>query len=213
MYYVRLSSGDEKTYRTIEEMVWDVELGVISREAMIFHPATKAWVQVTRHPQLGSRFITEEGSAEDIGLDFDLLSDAEIKGMEPKVPEPLAPEPLAPPMADLVINMDIAIDAAEQLAAAPEVKPAEGLTIAGEFLLRNRSRRSFPENRLHHRHRPSRPRPPFCPPGVPRFLHPPTSPNPSPSTGSSPRSPRTDSIRRSTSRSSGSPRRASADWS
>jgi len=134
VYYVRLSSGDEKTYRTIEEMVWDVELGVISREAMIFHPATKAWVQVTRHPQLGSRFITEEGSAEDIGLDFDLLSDAEIKGMEPKVPEPLAPEPLAPPMADLVINMDIAIDAAEQLAAAPEVKPAEGLTIAGEFL-------------------------------------------------------------------------------
>ncbi len=134
MYYVRLSSGDEKTYRTIEEMVWDVELGVINREAMIFHPATKAWVQVTRHPQLGSRFITEEGSAEDIGLDFDLLSDAEIKGMEPKVPEPLAPEPLAPPMADLVINMDIAIDAAEQMAATPEVKPAEGLTIAGEFL-------------------------------------------------------------------------------
>lgn len=134
MYYVRLPSGDEKTYRTIEEMVWDVELGVINRDAMIFHPATKAWVLVTRHPQLGSRFITEDGSAEDVGLDFDLLSDAEIKNMEPKVPEPLAPAPLAPPMADLVINMDIAIDAAEQMAAAPEVKPAEGLTIAGEFL-------------------------------------------------------------------------------
>ena len=44
MYYVRLPSGDEKTYRTVEEMVWDVELGVINREAMIFHPATKAWV-------------------------------------------------------------------------------------------------------------------------------------------------------------------------
>ncbi len=37
-------------------------------------------------------------------------------------------------MADLVINTDIAIDAAEQMAAPPEVKPAEGLTIAGEFL-------------------------------------------------------------------------------
>ncbi len=129
MYYVRLPSGDEKTYRTVEEMVWDVELGVINREAMIFHPATKEWVQVTRHPQLGSRFITEEGSTEEIGLDFDLLSDDEIKGLEPKVPEPLAP-----PMAELVINSDIAIDAAEQLLAAPEVKPAEGLAIAGEFL-------------------------------------------------------------------------------
>lgn len=129
MYYVRLPSGDEKTYRTVEEMVWDVELGVINREAMIFHPATKAWVQVTRHPQLGSRFVAEDGSGEEIGLDFDLLSDDEIKGMEPKVPEQLAP-----PMADLVINTDIAIDAAEQMASAPEVKPADGLAIAGEFL-------------------------------------------------------------------------------
>lgn len=134
MYYVRLPSGDEKTYRTVEEMVWDVELGVINRDAMIFHPATKTWVQVTRHPQLGTRFVSEEGAAEEVGLDFDLLSDDEIKGMEPKVPEQLAP-----PMADLVINTDIAIDTAEQMAAAAdlqpeEVKPADGLAIAGEFL-------------------------------------------------------------------------------
>ena len=132
MYYVRLPSGDEKTYRTVEEMVWDVELGVISREAMIFHPTTKEWVQVTRHPQLGSRFVTEEGAAEDVGLDFDLLSDDEIKGAEPK-----APESPAVPNAELVINIDIAVDAAEQLAAAPEVKPAEGLAIAGNFLTLN----------------------------------------------------------------------------
>lgn len=117
-------------------MVWDVELGVINRDAMIFHPATKAWVQVTRHPQLGSRFVDKDGSSEEIGLDFDLLSDDEIKGMQPKVPEQLAP-----PMADLVVNTDLAIDidAAEQMAAAAdakpaEVKPAEGLSIAGEFL-------------------------------------------------------------------------------
>ena len=36
-------------------------------------------------------------------------------------------------MAELVINSDIAIDAAEQLLAAPEVKPAEGLAIAREI--------------------------------------------------------------------------------
>jgi hypothetical protein len=129
VYYVRLPSGDEKTYRTVDEMVWDVELGVITRDALLFHPATKVWVQVTRHPQLGSRFVTEEGAAEEVGLDFDLLSDDEIKGMAPRLPEP----PVTP-MADLVINTDLAIDAAEQLAAAPEVKPAEGLSIAGDFL-------------------------------------------------------------------------------
>lgn len=128
MYYVRLPSGDEKTYRTVEEMVWDVELGVISREALIFHPATKEWVQVTRHPQLGSRFVSDTGAVDEVGLDFDLLSDDEIKGLAPKVPE----QPAAP-AADLVIN-DITTDAAEQLAAPAESKPAEGLAIAGDFL-------------------------------------------------------------------------------
>jgi len=130
VYYVRLPSGDEKTYRTVEEMVWDVELGVITKEALIFHPATKEWVQVTRHPQLGTRFVSEQGAAEEVGLDFDLLSDDEIKGMAPKVPE----QPAAP-IADLVINTDIAIDTAAQMASSPpEVKPADGLAIAGEFL-------------------------------------------------------------------------------
>ena len=128
MYYVRLPSGDEKTYRTVEEMVWDVELGVISREALIFHPATKAWVQVARHPQLGTRFVAEEGATAEIGLDFDLLSDAEIKDMAPKVVE----QPAAP--ADFVIHTEISVDAAEQQAAAPETPPAEGLAIAGQFL-------------------------------------------------------------------------------
>jgi len=130
VYYVRLPSGDEKTYRTVEEMVWDVELGVISREALIFHPATKQWVQVTRHPQLGTRFVAEEGATEEIGLNFDLLSDDEIKATAPKAPE-IARPPVAP-IADLVINTDVSVDAAEQ-AAAP-VKPAEGLAISGDFL-------------------------------------------------------------------------------
>jgi hypothetical protein len=148
-------------------MVWDVELGVINREAMIFHPATKAWVQVTRHPQLGSRFVADDGTGEEIGLDFDLLSDAEIKGMEPKVPEQLAP-----PMADLVIHTDIAIDAAEQMAASagvkPEdVKPAEGLAVAGEFLTLKEPIPSL---------LPSEPPPPPAPPSAPKHRTPLPSP-------------------------------------
>ena len=211
VYYVRLPSGDEKTYRTVEEMVWDVELGVINREAMIFHPATKAWVQVTRHPQLGSRFVSEDGSADEIGLDFDLLSDDEIKGMEPKVPEQLAHRP----MADLVINTDIAIDAAEQMAAAPEVKPAEGLAIAGEFLTLKEPIPSLLRCPISpRRHPPTRPPLPPRPPGVHRFPRPRrTCPSPCRSTVSSPRCRRTDSTRRSTSRSSGSRSRVSAGWS
>ena len=211
MYYVRLPSGDEKTYRTVDEMVWDVELGVITRDALLFHPATKEWVQATRHPQLGSRFVTEEGAAEEVGLNFDLLSDDEIKGMAPKLPEP----PVTP-MADLVINTDLAIDAAEQMAAAPEVKPAEGLSIAGEFLTLKEPIPSLIE---------AEPSAPPAPPAAPAPPAPPAPaahrrqyPRPPPtwpnrhSTANCPRCPGTTSMRRSTSRSSGNRNRASAVW-
>jgi hypothetical protein len=125
VYYVRLASGDEKTYRTVEEMVWDVELGVITRDARIFHPNTKEWVQVTRHPQLVSRFVSEEGQADEVGLDFDLLSDDEIKGLAPKPAE-------VPPPAPLIIT-DISVETAQQQ-AAPPIPPAEGLAPAVEFI-------------------------------------------------------------------------------
>ncbi len=126
MYYVRLPSGDEKTYRTVDEMVWDVELGVITRDARIFHPNTKEWVQVTRHPQLATRFVSEEGQADEVGLDFDLLSDDEIKDLAPKASE-------APPPAPLIFT-DISVETAQQQAAAPPIPAAEGLAPAVEFL-------------------------------------------------------------------------------
>ncbi len=204
MYYVRLPTGDEKTYRTVEEMVWDVELGVITREAMIFHPATKVWVQVTRHPQLGTRFVAEEGATEDISLDFDLLSEDEIKGMAP--PGKNAP---AAPTPDLVINTDIAVDAAEQLAAAPEVEPAEGLAIAGEFLTLKEPIPSLltPE--------PPAPRPlrPPRPPPAHRFHPPPpTSPIRRPWMVSWRRFPMTACRLPTTSRSIGSRSHGSGGW-
>ncbi len=116
MYRVRLPSGDEKTYRSIEEMVWDVELGVITRDAQMFHSASKSWVSIARHPQLGSRF-PDAGGSPDVGLEFDLLSDDEMQA--------LAPRPPQPPPPNLGVIADLALEAASQAPLANPAPPAD----------------------------------------------------------------------------------------
>lgn len=112
MYRVRLPSGDEKTYQSIDEMVWDVELGVITSRAEMYHAASKAWVSITRHPQLGSRFA-DVASSDEVSLDFDLLSDAEIESLAPRARE------LPAPPADLQVVADLAIEAAQSDTLVP----------------------------------------------------------------------------------------------
>lgn len=116
MYRVRLPSGDEKTYRSIEEMAWDVELGVITRDAQMFHAASQSWVSIARHPQLGSRF-PDSGGTPEVGLEFDLLSDDEIQALAPKTPQP--------PPPNLGVIADLALEAASQAPLANPAPPAE----------------------------------------------------------------------------------------
>lgn len=87
MYRVRLASGDEKQYRSVEEMIWDAEMGVITPDAQIYHSASKAWVSVRQHPSLGARLPGEARPGE-VSLDFELLSEDEIAALAPATPEP-----------------------------------------------------------------------------------------------------------------------------
>ncbi len=91
MYYVRLKSGEQKSYRTVEEMVWDLELGVLTGDALIYHSQTKAWVPVARHPQLGSRLPADSPGEQEVALEFDLLSDDEIAALTPAPAPPASP--------------------------------------------------------------------------------------------------------------------------
>jgi hypothetical protein len=71
VYRVQLESGDEKSYRSLEELVVDADAGVLTPGALIFHAASTSWVSVTRHPRLVSRFPTSARSSEPL-LDFDV---------------------------------------------------------------------------------------------------------------------------------------------
>ncbi|HEX5632778.1 MAG TPA: hypothetical protein VFX50_06095, partial [Gemmatimonadales bacterium] len=74
MYRVRLAAGDEKTYRSIDDMIWDVETGVITRDALLFHAGSQSWVSITRNPRLAVRLKAEPRPGE-APLEFEPLSD------------------------------------------------------------------------------------------------------------------------------------------
>ncbi|MCU0620768.1 MAG: hypothetical protein MUC69_04610 [Gemmatimonadales bacterium] len=118
MYRVRLPSGDEKQYRSVEEMIWDAEMGVITPAAQIYHAATKAWVSVRQHPSLGARLPGEAGP-EEVSLDFELLSEDEVAALAP------APAPGDDSFIERTPELQLGQDThtAPEPELAPEPKP------------------------------------------------------------------------------------------
>ncbi len=51
MFRIRLSSGEEAVYRTVEELALGVQSGVVSPEAQIFHARTHQWLPIAAHPE------------------------------------------------------------------------------------------------------------------------------------------------------------------
>ena len=52
MYRIRLASGEEAAYKTIEELALAVQSGLLGGGASIFHSKTDRWLPVDQHPHL-----------------------------------------------------------------------------------------------------------------------------------------------------------------
>jgi len=50
MYRIRLASGEEAVYKTVEELAQAVSSGVISPTAEVFHKAGNRWLPINTHP-------------------------------------------------------------------------------------------------------------------------------------------------------------------
>lgn len=51
MFRVRLSSGEEAVYRSVEELALGISSGVVTDQAEIFHTKQHHWVPIQRHPE------------------------------------------------------------------------------------------------------------------------------------------------------------------
>ena len=51
MYRVRLTSGEETAFRSVEELALGIQSGVITGEAQIYHATTQQWLPISVHPE------------------------------------------------------------------------------------------------------------------------------------------------------------------
>lgn len=60
MYRIRLASGEEQTYRSIQELTAGVQRGEVSSSASIYHQRTDRWLPIESHPHYR---MVREGAA------------------------------------------------------------------------------------------------------------------------------------------------------
>jgi len=78
MYLIRLPSGREASFETLQELVGAIQRGDVQRDAVIFHHRTNQWLPIERHPH---------------------FQDSSLGAAADPPPEPVAPTPLAGPAA------------------------------------------------------------------------------------------------------------------
>ncbi len=54
MFRVRLASGEEAVFRSVEELALGITSGVVSEQAEIFHSKNQQWLPIARHPEYGA---------------------------------------------------------------------------------------------------------------------------------------------------------------
>lgn len=51
MFRIRLVSGEDTVFRTVEELALGIQSGAISPDAQVYHSATQQWLPITSHPE------------------------------------------------------------------------------------------------------------------------------------------------------------------
>jgi hypothetical protein len=62
VYLIRLASGEERTFATIDDLAAAVQRGEVQHDAAIFHRRTKQWLPLEHHPYFA--FATGEYKAQ-----------------------------------------------------------------------------------------------------------------------------------------------------
>ncbi len=63
MYRIRLESGEEAVYRTVQELAQAVSSGMVSPTAEVYHKAANRWLPINSHPDYRAAIITGKQTA------------------------------------------------------------------------------------------------------------------------------------------------------
>ncbi|HEU4830409.1 MAG TPA: hypothetical protein VFT04_14540 [Gemmatimonadales bacterium] len=108
MYRIRLPSGREAEFATIEELALALQRGEVSRETLIYHRRSEQWVPIGQHPRFQGQVEADEADEADAsdGSDTSRRMSAEDAARDfaqhrhvtpaPAAPTPAAPTPVEP---------------------------------------------------------------------------------------------------------------------
>lgn len=87
MYLIRLASGREASFATMQELALAIQRGDVGRDALIYHRRTDQWLPIERHPHFYAQMSSSPPDVSDLPGTF-------------APPAPAIPTPLAPPLAE-----------------------------------------------------------------------------------------------------------------
>ncbi|HEX6089340.1 MAG TPA: hypothetical protein VFZ13_04180 [Gemmatimonadales bacterium] len=97
MYRIRLPSGREAEFPTIEELALALRRGDVSREALIYHRRTDQWVPIEQHPRFQGQVEPDEPEAPPRPTPAESQAPPRPTPAEPQTPSrPTPVEPAAP---------------------------------------------------------------------------------------------------------------------
>jgi hypothetical protein len=96
MYRIRLASGAEETYHSMEEFAAALHSGTVTSEALIYHQRADRWLTVTNHPHYQIALSRAPGAAKTDGSKRQVISAVRPAGEVP--PTRVAPKPEASPV-------------------------------------------------------------------------------------------------------------------
>ena len=101
MYLIRLASGREAAFGTIQELAQAIQRGDVDRSALIFHRRTGEWLPIDRHPhffaQAAAAAPRPDGPATMAPVaDADPVVPTPLAPPAPEPPKPVSPAPAAP---------------------------------------------------------------------------------------------------------------------
>lgn len=63
MYRIRLATGEEAVYRTVQELAAAVASGMVSPDAEVYHKAANRWLPINTHPDYRAAMVTGQQTA------------------------------------------------------------------------------------------------------------------------------------------------------
>ena len=99
MYLIRLASGREAAFATIQELALAIQRGDVDRSALIFHRRTGEWLPIERHPHFFAQAASGPPRPAGPATLAPVADDDPVVPTPLVVPTPAPPTPVSPPPA------------------------------------------------------------------------------------------------------------------